>query len=88
VKAQAAEREKWKCDKCRTERVRMLQEDLQNTLRQIVELKARSRELEQSYYWWELWGERERQCLESKGSRSVWWSVTQYWATLGQNMQI
>ena len=46
VKAQAAEREKWKCDKCRTEKLRMLQEDLQNTLRQIVELKARSRELD------------------------------------------
>jgi len=33
VKALAAEREKWNCDKCRTEKVRMLQEDLQNALR-------------------------------------------------------
>lgn len=33
--AQAAERENWNCDTCRTEKVRMLQEDLQNALRQI-----------------------------------------------------
>jgi len=46
VKAQAAERENWNCDKCRTEKVRMLQEGLQNVLRQIDELKARNRELE------------------------------------------
>jgi hypothetical protein len=47
VKAQVAERDKWKCDKCRTEKVRMLQEDLQNELQQINELKARNRELEE-----------------------------------------
>ena len=41
------EAEKWNCDKCRTEQVRMIQEDLQNALRQIDELKARNRELEQ-----------------------------------------
>jgi len=46
VKAQAAERENWNCDKCRTEKVKMLQEDLQNALRQIDELKAINRELE------------------------------------------
>jgi len=46
VKAQAAERENWNCDKCRTEKVRMLKEELQNALRQIDELTARSRELE------------------------------------------
>ena len=46
VKAQAAERENWNCDKFRTEKVRMLQEELQNALRQIDELKARNRELE------------------------------------------
>ena len=39
-----AEREKWNCDKCGTEKVRMLQEDLQNALQQIDELKARNRE--------------------------------------------
>jgi hypothetical protein len=46
VKAQAAERDNWNCDKCRTEKVRMLQQELQNALRQIDELKARNRELE------------------------------------------
>jgi hypothetical protein len=46
VKAQAAERENWNCDKCKTEKVRMLQADLQKALRQIDELKARNRELE------------------------------------------
>ena len=47
VKVQAAEREKWNCDKGRTEKVRMLQEDLQNALRQIDELKAKNRKLEE-----------------------------------------
>ena len=46
MKAQAAERETWNCDKCRTEKVRMLQEELQNALRQIDELKTRKRDLE------------------------------------------
>ena len=46
VKAQAAERGNWNCDKCRTEKVRMLQEELQNAVRQTDELKARKRELE------------------------------------------
>ena len=41
-----AEREKWNCDKCRAEKLRMLQ-DLQYALRQIDELKARNRELEE-----------------------------------------
>ena len=45
VKAQAAERENWNCDKCRTEKLGMLQDKLQNALRQIDELKARNREL-------------------------------------------
>jgi hypothetical protein len=40
------ERENWNCDKCRTERGRMLQEELRNALRQIDELKARNRGLE------------------------------------------
>jgi hypothetical protein len=46
VKAQAAERENWNCNKRSAEKVRMLQEDLQNAHGQIVELKARNRELE------------------------------------------
>jgi len=47
VKVQAAERKNWNCDKCRTEKVRMLQEELQNALRRIDELEARNRELEE-----------------------------------------
>jgi hypothetical protein len=43
VKVPVAEREKWSCDKYRTERIRMLQ----NVLRQIDELKSRNRELEE-----------------------------------------
>ena len=39
VKVQAAEIGNWNCDKCRTEKLRMLQEELQNALRQIDELK-------------------------------------------------
>ena len=46
MKAQAAERESLNCDMCRTEHVKMPQEDTQNALRQIDELKARNRELE------------------------------------------
>jgi len=45
VKAVAAERENWNCDTCRTEKVKMLKEELQNALRQIDELKVRTREL-------------------------------------------
>ena len=43
---QTAERENWSCDKCRMEKARMLQEELQNAMRQIEELKVRNRELE------------------------------------------
>jgi len=46
VKVHAAERENWNCDKRMTEKVKMLQEELQNALRQIDELKVRNRELE------------------------------------------
>jgi hypothetical protein len=46
VKALTAERENWCCDKCRTEKVRVLEEKLQNALRQIDELTVRNRELE------------------------------------------
>jgi hypothetical protein len=43
---QTAERENWCCDKCRSEKVRVLEEKLQNALRQINELKVRNRELQ------------------------------------------
>ena len=46
MQAQAAERENWNCDECRTGKVRMLQDDLQNSLRQIDELQNRNRDLE------------------------------------------
>ena len=46
MRAQADERGNWNCDKCRTEKMRMLQEELQNALRQIDKLKARNMELE------------------------------------------
>jgi hypothetical protein len=44
VRAPVPERE---VELCRTERTRVLQEELQNALRQIDELKARNRELEE-----------------------------------------
>jgi hypothetical protein len=47
VKVPVAERGKWSCDKCRTETIRMLQEELQNALRQTDELKSRNRKLEE-----------------------------------------
>jgi hypothetical protein len=47
VKVPVPEREKWSCDKCLIERIRMLQEELQNALRQIDEPKSRNRELEE-----------------------------------------
>jgi hypothetical protein len=40
-------REKWSCKKCKTDRFIKLQEDLQNVLRQIDDLKTRNRELEE-----------------------------------------
>jgi len=46
VKAQAAERDNWNCDKCRTDNVKTLIEELQNAPRQIDELKVRNREYE------------------------------------------
>ena len=42
-----AQREKWSCEKCKTERFLKLQEELQNALRQIDDLKSRNRELEE-----------------------------------------
>jgi hypothetical protein len=43
VNIQAAEREKWNCEILRTENVRMLQEELQKTLRRNGELKVKKR---------------------------------------------
>jgi predicted RNase H-like nuclease (RuvC/YqgF family) len=57
------ERENWNCDKCRTEKVRMLQEELKNELRQIDELKARNRELEAKL---QMAGTRESDAMPTK----------------------
>jgi len=40
VKAEASEGENWNSENCRTEKVRVLQDDMQNAVRQIDELKA------------------------------------------------
>jgi hypothetical protein len=47
VKAQVAAGEKWSCERCKTDRLRKLQEDLQDALKQIDELRARNSELEE-----------------------------------------
>jgi len=83
VNTQAAERENLNCGKCGTEKVRMLQEKLQNALRQIDELGARNRELETKVL---PAGDRKRDKVHAK--QSAWWSVTQCCATFEQNMQI
>jgi hypothetical protein len=64
----------------------MLQEELQNALRQIDELKSRNKNLKKRYYWRELG--RGIQCLESKRLQSAWQSVTQLCAMLERNMQM
>jgi hypothetical protein len=45
VKDQVAENRKWNCDRCRSERLRLLQEELQNALLQIEELKCKNKAL-------------------------------------------
>jgi hypothetical protein len=62
--AQTAERENWSCDKSRTEKVRVLQEELQNALREIDELKVRNRELVAKLQMRDLG--RETQCVQAK----------------------
>jgi hypothetical protein len=47
VKDQFAGRDKWSCERCKADRLRKLQEDLQDTPRQIDELRARNSELEE-----------------------------------------
>ena len=46
VKIQVAESEKWNCDRCRSERLRVLEEKLRDAQIQIEELKLRNKELE------------------------------------------
>jgi methionyl-tRNA synthetase len=47
VKVQVAERGKWNCDRCRIERLRVLEEKLRDTQIQIEELKRRNKALEE-----------------------------------------
>jgi len=64
----------------------MLQEDLQNALRQIDDLKVRNRKPEANLL---LAGdEKRRQCLQNASLQIVWWSVTQCCGTLEQYMQV
>ena len=86
MKAEAAERENLNCDKCRTEKVRILQEEVQNALRRIDELKARNRELESKL---QMAGTGERDTMTTKENlQIVWWSANQQCATSEQNVQI
>ena len=88
VKAPAAEREreKWNCEKCRIEKVRILEEKLQNAPRQIDKLKSRNRELGERLL---LAGFGKRDTVPAKQIlQSAWWSVTQCCAVLEQNMQM
>jgi len=75
MKAQAAERENWNCNKCRTEKVKILQEELQNALRQTDELKSTNRELEANLLMAGT-GERDTMLTKQKVTKCRW-SVTQ-----------
>ena len=47
VKVQVAGRRKWICDKCRSDRIRLLEEKLQNALLQIDNLSRKNKALEE-----------------------------------------
>lgn len=47
VKVQVVENAKWNCDRCRSERLHLLEEKLQNTVLQIDELKRKNKALEE-----------------------------------------
>jgi len=56
VKAQVAERGKWICCNCRSERLGLLQEKLLNALLLTDDLQGRTRHWKKSYYWQQLEG--------------------------------
>jgi len=56
VKAQVAESGKWSCDKCRSERLRILEEKLQNALLQTDDLTRKNKALEEHLRWQQLEG--------------------------------
>jgi hypothetical protein len=47
VKVQMADSGKWSCDRCRWDRLRQLEEKLENALQQIEELKRKNKGLEE-----------------------------------------
>jgi hypothetical protein len=47
VKAQMADSGKWSCDRCRWDRLRQLEEKLENALQEIEELKRKNKGLEE-----------------------------------------
>jgi hypothetical protein len=49
VKAQMTESGKWKCDRCESERLRLLEEKLQNALLQIDKLKRKNKAWKNGY---------------------------------------
>ena len=55
VKAQVAESGKWVCDKCRSERLRLLKEKLQDALHQIDILTRKTRHWK-NYNWRQIEG--------------------------------
>jgi NADH:ubiquinone oxidoreductase subunit B-like Fe-S oxidoreductase len=63
----------------------MLQEEMQNTLQQTDELKARNKETEEKILWRELG--KGIQYLRSKSLQSARWSATRCCAVLERNMQ-
>jgi hypothetical protein len=56
VKAQVAESCKWGCNKCRSERLRLLEEKMQDDLNQIDALTRKTRHWKNSYIWRHLEG--------------------------------
>jgi hypothetical protein len=65
-----AEREKWSCEKCKSERFLKLQEDFQNALRQIDDLKFKNRELEEKLLLVEA-GKRDTVPAKQKSAKCV-----------------
>jgi hypothetical protein len=83
IKVQMAEREKWSCEKFKTERFLKLQEDLQSALRQTDDLKFRSRELEVKLLLVAA-GKRDTVPAKQKSAKCMW-LVTQCCALLELN---
>jgi hypothetical protein len=70
VKGDWTEREKWNCDKCKSERVKILQQDLQKALRLIDELKVRNKVLEEELIQARA-GKRDRVSVKYKDAKCM-----------------